>query len=291
MQKQSHILIIDDEELICTTLEIVISSLGYSADFVMQVPAAIDRIKNGGYDVILLDVHLSDGCGLDLIPEVKKYSDALVIIISGYADKDTAIEALRLGAFDFLEKPLELGFFSHTLNRALEALDAKRRIKKLISDLEHKQSELLANREHLESINNNLFQCNTGLTVLAQNIERERDEMEKRVALKLKSLVLPMITKLRNDPVLHGYRYDLNLLLKQIEDLTTGFSTNAKLTVALSHAELKIASLIKNGLNTDEIAEYLHVSPSTVRTHRKNIRKKLKIGNSQYPLRTFLVSG
>jgi len=89
---------------------------------------------------------------------------------------------------------------------------------------------------------------------------------------------------------MNGYRFDLNMLLKQIEDLTTGFSADAKLAVVLSHAQLKITSLIKNGLSTQEIAEYLHVSPSTVRTRRKNIRKKLKVSNSQHTLRTFLVS-
>jgi len=288
MHSECRILIIDDEEPVCTTLEDMVSSLGHKAESVMQVPAAIDRIRNGCHDVILLDVFLREGRSLDLIPEINQNTDALVIVMSGYADKETAIEALRSGAFDFLEKPFDIGFLSHTINRALQALEASRKIKQLISDLEQKKASLMTGQEHLESLNNNLFQCNTALTVLAQNIERERDEMEKRVALRLKSLVVPVITKLRNDLSLHKYEFELDMLIKQIEDLTTDFSPEAKLAAALSQAELRIASLIKNGLTTEEISEHLHVSPSTVRTHRKNIRRKLKISNSQYSLRTFL---
>jgi FixJ family two-component response regulator len=290
MHRESRILIIDDEESTCSLLEAYLLSLGHKADSVMQMPAAIDRIKDNSHDVIMLDIFLKEGCGLDLISEIRSCSDALVIVMSGYADKETAIRALRSGAFDLLEKPFKLELLTHTINRALEALEANRKIKRLIRDLEHRKNELLASQGHLESLNNNLFQCNTALTVLAQNIELERNEMERRVALRLKSLVVPVITRLRNDPLIDDYRFDLNMLLKQIEDLTTGFSAHAKLAAALSHAELKIASLIKNGLSTEEIAEYLHVSPSTVRTHRKNIRKKLKLSNSQHTLRTFLVS-
>jgi DNA-binding NarL/FixJ family response regulator len=290
MPKESRILIIDDEEAICSILKTYLSTLEYKVDSVMQMHDAINCIKDDCHDVILLDIFLKEGIGLDLIPEIKSSSDALVVVMSSYADKETAIKALRLGAFDFLEKPFQLELLSHTINRALEALEANRKIKRLISDLEHRKNELMASQENLESLNNNLVQCNTALTVLAQNIERERDEMEKRVALRLKSLVVPALDKLRHDPTLHRYRFDLHMVLKQIEDLTTGFSADARLAVALSHTELRIASLIKNGLSTEEIAEYLHISPSTVRTHRKNIRKKLKINNSQYTLRTFLVS-
>ena len=70
-----------------------------------------------------------------------------------------------------------------------------------------------------------------------------------------------------------------------MEDLTSGFSPDAKLAAALSFAELRVASLIKSGLSTEDIAEHLHISYNTVRTHRKNIRKKLGINNSQYSLR------
>jgi DNA-binding CsgD family transcriptional regulator len=60
--------------------------------------------------------------------------------------------------------------------------------------------------------------------------------------------------------------------------------------MTLSFTELRIASLVKGGVTTEEIARQLHIAESTVRTHRKNIRKKLNINTAQYSLRNFLNS-
>jgi DNA-binding CsgD family transcriptional regulator len=73
--------------------------------------------------------------------------------------------------------------------------------------------------------------------------------------------------------------------------LTSGFAIDSRVAMSLSFTELKIASLIKNGITTEEIARQLHIAESTVRTHRKNIHKKLKINNALHSLRNFLNSG
>ena len=96
--------------------------------------------------------------------------------------------------------------------------------------------------------------------------------------------------KLRNDPAFHKYEAQLDMLTMQIEDLTSGFTMDSRVAAVLSFTELQVASLIKNGVTTEEIARQLHIAESTVRTHRKNIRKKLKINNVQYSLRNFLNS-
>ena len=145
---------------------------------------------------MFLDVLLADGNGLELIPEIRKYSpETLIIVMSGYADKEMAVHALRAGAFDFLEKPFGVEHLSHTLNRAVKALEADRKVKTLIKDLEEKKAELLVNKERLETLNSRLIETNRALSVLAQNIEREREEIEKRVALRLKSHLHPVHRK------------------------------------------------------------------------------------------------
>jgi len=122
------------------------------------------------------------------------------------------------------------------------------------------------------------------------NFEREREESEKRIALKLRDLIMPGVTRLRDDPALHKYESLLDMLTMQIDDLTSGFAMDSRAGMSLSSAEMRVASLIKNGVRTEEIARKLHVSENTVRTHRKNIRKKLRLKNTQYSLRNFLTS-
>lgn len=285
------IFILDDEQAICTTMESIISALGMKTESVTSLQTALNCIKDTRYDIVFLDVLLADGNGLDLIPEVRKYApDTLIIVMSGYADKEMTVQAMRLGAFDFLEKPFGVEHLSHTLNRAVKAREADRKVKTLIKDLEEKKAELLVNKERLEALNSRLIETNRALSVLAQNIEREREEIEKRVAVRIKSHLHPIIEKLHREEQCSPCRFRLDLLVRQMEDLTSGFSPDAKLASSLSFAELRVASLIKSGLSTEDIAEHLHISYNTVRTHRKNIRKKLGINNSQYSLRNYLSS-
>ena len=285
------ILIVGDDASLCKMLVDFATSIGMKPNAAKGLPATVEHVEQHHHDLVLLDVPMSVGNGLDLIPLIKQASPhALVIAMAGYTDREAAIRALRLGAFDLLEKPVVLDILSHTIARALRAIEADRKIKQLVRTIEHKNTEAKVQLAQHEALNSRLIETNKALSLLAQNIEFERYEMEKRVALKLKSLVLPVLEKLKKDQSSSTSRYELDLVMTQLEDLTSGFSTDAKLASVLSHAELRIASLIKNGLTSEKIAEHLHVSPSTIRTHRKNIRKKLKINNSQYCLRTFLSS-
>ena len=201
-----------------------------------------------------------------------------------------AIRALKLGAFDLLEKPFQSDLLYHTLLRALKTLESERNSKILIDDLKQSRAELLTHKDRLENLNAQLRDTNRALSIFAQNIEREREEVEKRIALKLRNLIIPIVEKLRRDKSLSRYEGQLEVLVMQIEDLTSGFAMDSRIAAVLSFTELRIASLIKNGVTTEEIARQLHISASTVRTHRKNIRKKLKINNVQYSLRNFLNS-
>jgi DNA-binding CsgD family transcriptional regulator len=176
----------------------------------------------------------------------------------------------------------------YSILRALTALATERESKRLIDDLKQSRSELLAHQQRLENLTTQLLDTNRALSIFAKNIEREREEIEKRIALKLRNLIIPVVVKLRDDQALHKYGVQLDMLTTQIEDLTTGFAMDSRVTMTLTFTELRIASLVKSGVTTEEVARLLHIAESTVRTHRKNIRKKLNIASAQYSLRNFL---
>ena len=127
--------------------------------------------------------------GLDLIPQISGDSsdDLKIIVITGFADKDTAIRALKLGAFDLLEKPFQNELLYHSILRALTALKNERRSRKLIDDLKQSRSELLTQQQRLENVNAQLQDTNRALSVFAKNIERERAEEEKQIALEIET--------------------------------------------------------------------------------------------------------
>lgn len=238
-------------------------------------------------DVVLLDIFISGVSCLPLIPQVA--GDAKIIVMTSPADKSTAIRALNLGAYDLLEKPLRNDLLHHWVFRALTSLEMEREAKKLADDLKSSRTKLLAQQQRLERLNGQLLETNKALAVFAQNMQREREEIEKRTALKLRSIILPVFAKLKNSETLLEFESRFDMLTLQIEDLTSGVAADSNLAMILSSAEMRVASLIKNGATTEKIASHLHISENTVRTHRKNIRKKLKIG-AQYSLRNFLNS-
>lgn len=288
----SKILIIDDEQPICDTLLEITTAWGMKADSANDPVQALERIKANGYDIVLLDVHLPVFSGLDLIPNISQYCpSAKAIVMTGYADKETAVQALRLGAFEFLEKPFELELLSHVIKRAVEARDAEEKQLRLIEQLKKSEAELTQHKEDMEYLNKQLMDTNKALTVFAQNIDRERDDVQKRIVIKLRSVVAPAIEKLKRDAKLVHYGEELDEIIRQmIDELTDDLSADGRIVSILSFTELRVATLIKNGLTTDEIANQLHISASTVRTHRKNIRKKLRINNAQYSLRNYLLN-
>src|SRR5262249_37185304 len=106
MPPKPQILIVDDEAGIRESLSSILTDEGYTAD---SAERAIERASHGGLDVVLLDVWLPGMDGLEALSRIQTLPHPpAVIMISGHATIDTAVRATKLGAFDFIEKPLTL---------------------------------------------------------------------------------------------------------------------------------------------------------------------------------------
>jgi DNA-binding CsgD family transcriptional regulator len=154
--------------------------------------------------------------------------------------------------------------------------------------LEEKQKELWLHKLDLEKSNKELVQTNTALTVLARNIDKKRDEVEKKIAHAISSQILPLIEETKNDKLQEKTRAKLDVLSAYLNDLIPDASKGHDIIIALSSMELCVTMMIKNGFSTEEIARLLNISPHTVKTHRRSIRKKLKIKNSNINLASYL---
>lgn len=116
-----RILIIDDEAGIRTTLGGILEDEGYETEGVATAAEGTALLAQGGFSLVLLDIWLPDRDGLEVLPEVREtWPELPVIVISGHANIDAAVKAIRLGAYDFLEKPLSLSRVVLTVANALE---------------------------------------------------------------------------------------------------------------------------------------------------------------------------
>ncbi|RLB88625.1 MAG: hybrid sensor histidine kinase/response regulator, partial [Deltaproteobacteria bacterium] len=103
---QSRILVIDDEKAICDGCSLVLSEQGHKVDACRTGREGLQALKGDEYDLVLLDMKLPDLDGIEILRSLKgRYSGAYVIVITGYSTVENAVEAMKLGAFDYLSKP------------------------------------------------------------------------------------------------------------------------------------------------------------------------------------------
>jgi DNA-binding NtrC family response regulator len=123
------ILIIDDEEHARANISSFLTSRGYEVFGVATLKEARDSIQRGNADIILLDVQLPDGYGPDLLEETASLLvRPPVILITGYGDIEMAVDAMKNGAHDFLQKPIQLAQLDKSIQRAGEIVAMRREL-------------------------------------------------------------------------------------------------------------------------------------------------------------------
>ena len=124
----SSILVVDDEPGILALIKDILEDEGYEVDTAQDAEAARAARRNRRPDLILLDIWMPDSDGISLLREWSESNsaDAPVIMMSGHGTIETAVEATRLGAYDFLEKPLSTAKLLLAIRRALETAELRR---------------------------------------------------------------------------------------------------------------------------------------------------------------------
>jgi DNA-binding NtrC family response regulator len=123
---RAHLLVVDDEPSILTTLQKALSLEGYGVDVAGGVKVAEEKLKKRAYDLCLFDVQLPDGDGVELLQRLRTAkTETPVIMMSGHATIDTAVRAVRVGALNFLEKPLNTDALLIAVDTALRLTRAE----------------------------------------------------------------------------------------------------------------------------------------------------------------------
>jgi two-component system, NtrC family, nitrogen regulation response regulator NtrX len=122
--KKRRVLVIDDERAVRETLSEILTDEGYSVTSIESGAEGLRRIVEERFDLVFLDVWLRDRDGLSILEAAgERVARLPVVMISGHANVETAVRAVRLGAYDFLEKPLSLERVLLTAHKAIERRD------------------------------------------------------------------------------------------------------------------------------------------------------------------------
>jgi len=118
---KSKILVVDDDPLVCQSLKELLTLEGYAVDTATDGTVALNKVKGDHFHLILSDIQMPGLNGLDLLKELKGLEpDAPVIFITGHGHIDGAVEAIKLGAYDYITKPIDDLRLRLTIQRALE---------------------------------------------------------------------------------------------------------------------------------------------------------------------------
>ncbi len=160
-----------------------------------------------------------------------------------------------------------------------------------ITELKLAQEALVENQGILEEKNQNLEEINVALKVLIRQRETDKREMEKTFLSNVKTLVSPYINKLKQGRLNEKEKTLVQIVDDHLNDIISPLmQTLANANILLTPQEMQVASLVKDGKTTSEIADILFVSQATVNFHRKNLRSKIGIAHKQTNLRSFLLS-
>ncbi|MFH2123714.1 MAG: LuxR C-terminal-related transcriptional regulator [Pseudomonadota bacterium] len=153
------------------------------------------------------------------------------------------------------------------------------------------QEELRRKEDELRQKSEKLEDMNVALKVLLEHRERGSEELEQRVVSNIRELVLPYTEKLRGRLRGDRERTLIDIIESNLNTIITPFLYRlSSLNLLLTPQELDVAALIRPGKSSQEIADVLGVSVSTVSFHRKNLRRKLGLHDRSKNLRTYLLS-
>ena len=152
--KHKDILIVDDDDLVCHSLKELLGMEGYSVDSTLDGLEALQKLKDNRYSLIISDIRMPTLDGIELLKEVRgKNLDSFLIFITGHGHIDGAVEAIKLGAYDYITKPIDDIRLKLTIRRALEQkqlLDSYQDLKKKVRPWEIDDRIIVKDRKMME---------------------------------------------------------------------------------------------------------------------------------------------
>ena len=174
--KNISVLVVDDEEMIVTILMNFLSEKKYEVTGLTDAAAAIDLIHKRNFDIVFTDLMMPVVNGMELIKEIRKQDvDTQVIIFTGYASVDSAIDAVQQGVYDYIKKPFRLEDIDNILTHAVEKLKLQREN----LDLHAQVEAMLAQITMLYDVSNIIYQ----VTEKKYAIEMLFDTMAESMAI------------------------------------------------------------------------------------------------------------
>lgn len=126
MSHKPHVLVVDDDISHCTIIQALMKGWGFDVTLAHNGLEAVERVKQTPFDLVLSDVRMSEMDGIEALKAMKAYNPAIpILIMTAYSNVESAVEAIKSGAYDYLTKPLDFDMLRLTIERVLEHVRLK----------------------------------------------------------------------------------------------------------------------------------------------------------------------
>ena len=324
------ILLVDDEKNILTSIGWVLEKNNFTVTTAANGGQAIDLLAANHYDLVITDLIMAKVDGIAVLQEAKAISPNIgVIILTGYGDVRSAVETLKLGADDYLQKPCDIEELLSKAKRSFEKQDMVVRLREqneqlkqeisirqeielqlqqsqanlekqvqartteltdTVDELQRVLATLLIREKQLQDKNSELHDANITLSVLMKRREKELHDSRQEIATKTIETVLPLLKKAQHKASGSARDYMATAQANLLNVFTPQSHDSALISAKLAPRELQIIHYIRQNKSTKEIADLLGLTISTVESYRENIRKKLRLQNQKINLKKFLTS-
>ncbi|MBC7911589.1 MAG: response regulator, partial [Pyrinomonadaceae bacterium] len=174
----TRLLVVDDEESVALTVGEVLRQEGFEVTTASSGSEAVARLDESDYDLVLTDLHMEGGDGISVLEEVKRRDSFIItIVLTGFASVESAIAALRHGAYDYLIKPCLIDDLKFTVRRGIEhrcLMLAEREARLSLEQLNRELEERVAERTaELQRLNDDLAQANRAKDMFLATLSHE----------------------------------------------------------------------------------------------------------------------
>jgi two-component system, sensor histidine kinase and response regulator len=244
METKGRILIIDDEEGIRKGCMRVLHPAGYEIEAAATFHEGLEKIQAGGFDLVLLDVMMPDGRGIDLLEPIRQRDpDAVAVLITGYATVELAVDAIKRGAYDFIAKPFTAQMLFMTVEQGLE----KRRLSteaRRLRAVQAQFAELEQARDQAEKLSELKSRF---ATMVAHELRAPIGASQSLVKTVLRGLAGELNPK--QSELLGRVEVRLDTLLKLVNDLLT-LAASKSLAQEKPLAPVNIQAVVERVLQT-----------------------------------------
>src|SRR5574342_19014 len=116
-----RILVVDDEMIVCESCQRILLEEGYEVEIALSGKEAFEKMKDNPFDVVITDLKMPGIDGMEVLRTFRKdYPDSIIVMITGFSTVETAVEAMKLGAFDYIPKPFTPDEVAIVVKKAIE---------------------------------------------------------------------------------------------------------------------------------------------------------------------------